>query len=200
MGKKKVAFICVHNSCRSQIAEALGKHLRGDEFDFYSAGTETKPQINQDAVRLMKQLYGIDMEQHNTAKPLIKFLLRILLSQWAVMSGVRISAELLMITGDFKTQQDKVMKSLLKLLKKSKREFLNFNVLDGYSNEQPSFLICRNTVSVDNGASNRVCFGSASVSGVALNGIDCAVLTLLYDTGVVCHTVALPIKKDDCTG
>ncbi len=60
--KKKVAFICVHNSCRSQIAEALGKHLRGDEFDFYSAGTETKPQINQDAVRLLKELYGIDME------------------------------------------------------------------------------------------------------------------------------------------
>ena len=60
--KKKVAFICVHNSCRSQIAEALGKHLRGDDFDFYSAGTETKPQINQDAVRLMKRLYGIDME------------------------------------------------------------------------------------------------------------------------------------------
>ena len=53
--KKKVAFICVHNSCRSQIAEALGKYLRGDEFDFYSAGTETKPQINQDAVRLMNK-------------------------------------------------------------------------------------------------------------------------------------------------
>lgn len=59
---KKVAFICVHNSCRSQIAEALGKHLAGDKYDFYSAGTETKPQINQDAVRLMNQLYGIDME------------------------------------------------------------------------------------------------------------------------------------------
>ena len=68
MGKKKVAFICVHNSCRSQIAEALGKHLRGDEFDFYSAGTQTKPQINQDAVRLMKQLYGIDMEQTQYSK------------------------------------------------------------------------------------------------------------------------------------
>ena len=68
MGKKKVAFICVHNSCRSQIAEALGKHLRGDEFEFYSAGTETKPQINQDAVRLMKQLYGIDMEQTQFSK------------------------------------------------------------------------------------------------------------------------------------
>ena len=66
--KKKVAFICVHNSCRSQIAEALGKHLCGDDFDFYSAGTETKPQINQDAVRLMKELYGIDMEQTQYSK------------------------------------------------------------------------------------------------------------------------------------
>ena len=64
---KKVAFICVHNSCRSQIAEALGKKLASDVFESYSAGTETKPQINQDAVRLMKQLYGIDMEatQHS---------------------------------------------------------------------------------------------------------------------------------------
>jgi len=63
----KVAFICVHNSCRSQIAEALGKHLAGDVFQSYSAGTETKPQINQDAVRLVKQLYNIDMEatQHS---------------------------------------------------------------------------------------------------------------------------------------
>ena len=67
MDKQKVAFICVHNSCRSQIAEALGKSLAGDLFEFYSAGTETKPQINQDAVRLMKELYGIDMEimQHS---------------------------------------------------------------------------------------------------------------------------------------
>lgn len=65
--KPKVAFICVHNSCRSQIAEALGKHLAFDVFESYSAGTETKPQINQDAVRLMKELYNIDMEatQHS---------------------------------------------------------------------------------------------------------------------------------------
>ena len=60
---KKVAFICVHNSCRSQIAEALGKKLASDVFESYSAGTETKPQINQDAVRLMKQVHSIDMEQ-----------------------------------------------------------------------------------------------------------------------------------------
>lgn len=70
--KKKVAFICVHNSCRSQIAEALGKHLAGDKYDFYSAGTETKPQINQDAVRLMKQLYGIDMELTQYSKTIDK--------------------------------------------------------------------------------------------------------------------------------
>ena len=66
--RKKVAFLCVHNSCRSQMAEALGKHLRGEEFAFYSAGTETKPCINQDAVRLMKEHYGIDMEQTQFSK------------------------------------------------------------------------------------------------------------------------------------
>ena len=58
MDKMKVAFICVHNSCRSQIAEALGKYLASDVFESYSAGTETKPQINQDAVRIMKESYG----------------------------------------------------------------------------------------------------------------------------------------------
>lgn len=68
MNKPKVAFICVHNSCRSQIAEALGKHLASDAFESYSAGTETKPQINQDAVRLMKEIYGIDMEQTQYSK------------------------------------------------------------------------------------------------------------------------------------
>ena len=59
---KKVAFVCVHNSCRSQIAEALGKKLAADAFESYSAGTETKPRINPDAVRLMKQVHGVDME------------------------------------------------------------------------------------------------------------------------------------------
>ena len=68
MNKKKVAFICVHNSCRSQIAEALGRYFAGDVFESYSAGTETKPQINRDAVRLMKKLYGIDMEETQYSK------------------------------------------------------------------------------------------------------------------------------------
>ena len=68
MEKIKVAFICVHNSCRSQIAEALGKKYLSDICDCYSAGTETKPQINQDAVRLMKNIHGIDMEQTQYSK------------------------------------------------------------------------------------------------------------------------------------
>ena len=70
-GRKRVAFICVHNSCRSQIAEALGKHLASGVFQSYSAGTETKPQINQDAVRIMKKLYGIDMETNGQYSKLV---------------------------------------------------------------------------------------------------------------------------------
>lgn len=63
MSKKKVAFICVHNSCRSQIAEALGKLYGYDTFEAFSAGIEIKKRINQDAVRIMKQLYNINMEE-----------------------------------------------------------------------------------------------------------------------------------------
>ena len=65
---KKVAFICVHNSCRSQMAEALGKKLAGDVFESYSAGTEQRPCISPDAVRLMKQVHGIDMEATQYSK------------------------------------------------------------------------------------------------------------------------------------
>lgn len=70
MSKPKVALICVHNSWRSQIAEALGKHFASETFDIFHAGTETKPQINQDAVRNMKQIYGIDMENTQHSKQL----------------------------------------------------------------------------------------------------------------------------------
>lgn len=66
--KAEVAFVCVHNSCRSQMAEALSRHFAAEVFDAYSAGTETKPQINQDAVRIMKQLYGIDMQKDQHSK------------------------------------------------------------------------------------------------------------------------------------
>ena len=67
-GKPKVAFICVHNSCRSQIAEALGRLLAADTFESYSAGTETKPAINPDALRLVKARYGVDMAAAQRSK------------------------------------------------------------------------------------------------------------------------------------
>lgn len=68
MKKPKVAFICVHNSCRSQIAEALAKKYASDVFDAYSAGTKIKDKINKDAVRLLKNIYNIDMEETQYSK------------------------------------------------------------------------------------------------------------------------------------
>ena len=82
MNKPKVAFVCVHNSCRSQMAQALGTLLASQVFESYSAGTETVPRINQDAVRLMKERYGVDMEQTQYSK-LITQLLR--WTSWVTM-------------------------------------------------------------------------------------------------------------------
>lgn len=65
---KKVAFICVHNSCRSQMAEALSKLFANDVFESFSAGTELRPQINQDAVRIIKDLYDVDMNKSHKSK------------------------------------------------------------------------------------------------------------------------------------
>jgi len=50
------------------MAEALGSLFASDVFESYSAGTETKPQINQDAVRIIKELYGIDMNKTQYSK------------------------------------------------------------------------------------------------------------------------------------
>jgi len=65
---KKVAFICVHNSCRSQMAEALGELFASDIFESYSAGTELRDTINQDAVRIIKNLYNVDMNETHKSK------------------------------------------------------------------------------------------------------------------------------------
>jgi arsenate reductase len=68
--KCRIAFICIHNSCRSQIAEALGKKMASDLFECYSAGTEAGTAINSDAIRLIKSRYGIDMEKTQYPKSL----------------------------------------------------------------------------------------------------------------------------------
>ncbi|MDB8541551.1 arsenate reductase ArsC [Turicibacter sanguinis] len=64
---KKVAFVCVHNSCRSQMAEAFGRVMGLNVFESYSAGTEQRDLINQDAVKIMKEI-GIDMELNQRPK------------------------------------------------------------------------------------------------------------------------------------
>ena len=63
---KNLVFICIHNSCRSQIAEYFGKKYLGDIYNVYSAGSEIKSEINKDAVRIIKQLYNddISLSQH----------------------------------------------------------------------------------------------------------------------------------------
>ena len=66
--KPKVAFVCVHNSCRSQMAEAISKLIAGDVYDSYSAGTAIKSQINQDAVRIINLLYSVDMNETQSSK------------------------------------------------------------------------------------------------------------------------------------
>ena len=66
--KPKVAFVCVHNSCRSQMAQAISKLIAGDVYDSYSAGTAIKSQINQDAVRIINLLYSVDMNETQSSK------------------------------------------------------------------------------------------------------------------------------------
>lgn len=68
--KPKVAFLCTHNACRSQIAEALGRKLAGDAFEPFSAGTEKQDHLDPGAVKWMKELHGVDMEKTQRSKTL----------------------------------------------------------------------------------------------------------------------------------
>ena len=61
--KKKVAFVCVHNSCRSQMAEGWAKKMGSDVLEAYSAGTENYPEVKPLAVQVMKEA-GVDMGGH----------------------------------------------------------------------------------------------------------------------------------------
>lgn len=61
-GKVRVLFLCTGNSCRSQMAEGLCRHLRGDLIEPSSAGTE-KHGLNPLAVKAMAEI-GIDISDH----------------------------------------------------------------------------------------------------------------------------------------
>ncbi len=60
--KKSVLFLCTGNSCRSQMAEGWARHLWGDRYDCYSAGTE-KHGMNHYAIEVMKEA-GVDITKH----------------------------------------------------------------------------------------------------------------------------------------
>jgi arsenate reductase len=64
MDKKKVLFVCVHNSARSQMAEAFLKQMAGDRFEVESAGLEPG-KLNPAVVEVMKEV-GIDISQNKT--------------------------------------------------------------------------------------------------------------------------------------
>lgn len=64
----KVAFICVHNSCRSQIAEALGRFFASDVFESFSGGTEIAEKIDPIADKLIHRLYDVDLSMQHRPK------------------------------------------------------------------------------------------------------------------------------------
>ena len=57
--KRKVMFFCKHNSCRSQMAEGLLRHLAGNDFEIYSAGLTPHP-IHPNVYTVMQEI-GIDI-------------------------------------------------------------------------------------------------------------------------------------------
>jgi len=63
--KKKLLFVCVENSCRSQIAEAFARLLGGDRVEAYSAGSRPSGVVNPKAIASMKEI-GYDLSSHNS--------------------------------------------------------------------------------------------------------------------------------------
>lgn len=68
MNKRRVLFVCIHNSARSQMAEAFLKELAGDRFEVESAGLEPG-ELNPIVVEVMNEV-GIDISQNKTKSAL----------------------------------------------------------------------------------------------------------------------------------
>jgi arsenate reductase len=65
--KKKILFLCTHNSARSQMAEGLLRTIYGDRYEAYSAGIEATT-VNPKAVLVMKEI-GIDISNQRSKTP-----------------------------------------------------------------------------------------------------------------------------------
>lgn len=64
MSKKKILFLCTGNSARSQMAEGLMRHLAGNRFEVFSAGTKPVG-LNQNSVKALEEI-GIDISKHRS--------------------------------------------------------------------------------------------------------------------------------------
>ena len=64
MVKERVLFMCIHNAARSQMAEGLFRHIYGDNFDVYSAGSEPQT-VDPLAIKCMEEI-GIDISNHRS--------------------------------------------------------------------------------------------------------------------------------------
>ncbi len=62
--KLNILFLCTGNSCRSQMAEGWGRALKGDQYNFFSAGIETHG-LNPNAVQVMAEA-GVDISGHSS--------------------------------------------------------------------------------------------------------------------------------------
>ena len=63
--RKRVLFVCIHNSCRSQMAEGLARHLGGDFVEAHSAGSAPCGQVDAGAIETMREI-GIDISIHTS--------------------------------------------------------------------------------------------------------------------------------------
>jgi protein-tyrosine-phosphatase len=83
MDKKKVLFVCVHNSGRSQMAEAFFNHLAGEKATASSAGTQPAPKVNPIVVQVMWEA-GLDI---STKKPKLLTLEMVKNADWVITMG-----------------------------------------------------------------------------------------------------------------
>jgi protein-tyrosine-phosphatase len=60
-----ILFVCVENSCRSQMAEGFAKALGGDRIGAYSAGSRPSGEVNARAIAFMKEA-GVDISTHES--------------------------------------------------------------------------------------------------------------------------------------
>ena len=68
MTRPRVLFVCVENSCRSQMAEAFGKMHGGERVDVFSTGSRPSGRVNETAIELMWEV-GYDLSKHRSSPP-----------------------------------------------------------------------------------------------------------------------------------